>query len=359
MFINNGLTRPGSPIPFYMAKVKGSRMTFYTGRTLLFVMTFVFLSCLNERTAHVKETMTSTESPHVSNNSAIAVIYLSADGGSTWRPYANGIPTDATVIAFHVNDKSIYAIADNNKIYSTKEGLSNWLETATDLPDNIDINDITSIGDIFMIGTTTDGVFVSKNCSNWQKPSSFVFNTPIRCLIAIHNTLLAGTDTGIYKSTDYGMTWNQVYKGGQVNGFTELNNKIYAALVNGAAITLDTGSNWRYIYQPRTLHDISNDGESIYAMTLGAGLLKSKNDGLTWENINHGLGTYNLYTFELKQINDRVFAAQWYGIYLSNDGGKNWAIIKNGLPDSTAFTTLETFGTNLIAGIGLRTKSEK
>jgi hypothetical protein len=31
---------------------------------------------------------------------------------------------------------------------------------------------------------------------------------------------------------------------------------------------------------------------------------------------------------------------------------KNWAIIKNGLPDSTAFTTLETFGTNLIAGIG-------
>ncbi len=156
---------------------------------------------------------------------------------------------------------------------------------------------------------------------------------------------------------DNGNTWRQVYRGVQVNGFTELNYNIYAGVMNGAIMTNDEGLNWRYIYQPHTLHDISNDGESVYAMTLGDGLLKSKNDGMTWENVNNGLGTSNLYTFEVKNINKGLFAAQWNGIYYSNNGGKSWQLIKRGLPDSTAFTTLETTGFGLIAGIGLRKRT--
>jgi hypothetical protein len=91
-------------------------------------------------------------------------------------------------------------------------------------------------------------------------------------------------------------------------------------------------------------------------MTLGAGLKKSNNDGLTWESVNAGMGTLNLYTFEIKHFNNKLFAAQWYGIYESGDWGRNWGLIKNGLPDSTAFTTLETTMNGLIAGIGLRKK---
>ena len=73
-------------------------------------------------------------------------------------------------------------------------------------------------------------------------------------------------------------------------------------------------------------------------------------DLLTWANIQHGLGAVNLYTFELKKFHHRIFAAQWYGIYVSDDEGKNWSMIKNGLPDTTAFTTLEITANGLIAG---------
>ena len=137
---------------------------------------------------------------------------------------------------------------------------------------------------------------------------------------------------------------------------TEVNNKIFAALMNGVIMTNDDGANWKYVYKPHTLHDISTDGKRIFAMTLGDGLKSSSNDGLTWERINNGLGTLNLYTFELKRFDNKIFAAQWYGIYTSQDLGNSWTIVKDGLPDSTAFTTLEVTKNGLIAGIGLRKK---
>lgn len=118
----------------------------------------------------------------------------------------------------------------------------------------------------------------------------------------------------------------------------------------------DNGKNWVYIYKPNTLHDISNDGNFVYAMTLGRVLLKTSNDGVTWENANNVLGTSNLYTFEVKNIGKDLFAAQWYGIYYLGNGGSYWSKINtglNGLPDSTAFTTLEITRFGILAGSGL------
>lgn len=91
-------------------------------------------------------------------------------------------------------------------------------------------------------------------------------------------------------------------------------------------------------------------------MTLGEELLKSKNDGLAWENVNDGFGEPRWYTFEVKNIDQQLFAAQWHGIYSKDKNGNHWQIIKNGLPDSTAFSTLEITPFGLLAGIGLRKK---
>ena len=79
-------------------------------------------------------------------------------------------------------------------------------------------------------------------------------------------------------------------KGTQVNGFTTLGNELYAALSNGAVKSLDDGRTWVYVYDDQTLHDISSDDESVYAMTLGAGLLRSLDQGNSWEGLNGGLG---------------------------------------------------------------------
>ena len=291
-----------------------------------------------------------------SAQSLLSVIYHSVDGGKTWSAFDDGIPQHATVSSFLVVDGETFASTDYDGIYAIRNNEMKWKRIDEDLPEHVDINAISFIGNSFVIGTLGHGIMIStNNGQNWSYPSVQI-NSPVRCLYAKGNILFAGADNGIYKSVNKGNTWEHLIKGVQVNGFTELNNKIYAAVVNGAIITNDNGANWKYIYKPHTLHDISSDGERIYAMTLGDGLKKSHDDGLTWENVNNGLGTKNLYTFELKRFNDKIFAAQWHGVYTSDDWGKSWSLIKNGLPGSTAFTTLETTQNGLIAGIGLRKK---
>lgn len=293
-------------------------------------------------------------------NAPPSIIYHSTDGGKTWVPFDMGIPKEATVSSFLVTGNKIFASTDYHGIFSIREGEPQWQRIDQDLPEGVEINAIASIGNSLIIGTLNDGILISTNSGkNWIYPSMRLKNVAFRCLLTKGGLLLAGADDGIYRSSDRGYTWKQVYKGVQVNGFTELDDQIYAALMNGAIATADNGTTWKYIYKPHTLHDISNDGENLYAMTLGDGLLKSGSHGGGWKGINYGLGTFNLYTFELKKFDNRIFAAQWYGIYVSDNGGKNWSIIKNGLPDSTAFTTLEITGDGLIAGAVISLQRKK
>ena len=244
--------------------------------------------------------------------------------------------------AFLVTDENILASTDTNGIYSVKDGQSEWQRIDENLPPDIDINTISIIRNILIIGTFRHGILISKDYGkSWIYPVNNIIS-PVRCMYAKENILFAGADDGIYKSADTGNQWDHIRKGVQVNGFTELNNDIYAALMNGAVKTSDNGQNWEYVYKPHTLHDISSDGQSIYAMTLGAGLRKSDNAGMTWRDAKFGMGTTNLYTFEVKKYSTRLYAAQWYGIYTSDNQGLSWRLIKDGLPDSTAFSTLET-----------------
>jgi len=290
-------------------------------------------------------------------NSTTSIIYRSTDNGNSWNSYANGIPLEATVSSFVYFNNSVYATTDVHGIYAIKEGEDRWTRMDVDLPEKVDVNAIISANGTLFIGTFRHGIFFSTDGGhNWRQSLDKLAHTPIRSLLFYKDMLLVGTDNGIYITSDNGNTWRQTFKNIQTNGFATQGDKIYAALMNGAVMSDDAGANWKYIYQPLTLHDISSDDEFVYAMTLGDGLLKSNNDGVLWRNINGGFGPTRFYTFEVKRVEEKLIAGQWFGIYSSKDGGTSWKVIKNGLPDSTAFCTLEVTPLGILAGIGLRKK---
>lgn len=287
-------------------------------------------------------------------NDNLSIIYLSADAGKTWRPFADGLPADATVSSFLSTEKKVIATTEFHGVY-VYEGGTSWRPIHTGLPADIRIKAIEVINSVWVIGTSNYGIFTSADEGKiWIQSTSSFKSNPARCLLAVEDLLLLGSDKGIFQSTDEGKTWQHVFGMNQITGFSRLNDKVYAGVMNGALMTPDKGKTWKYIYQPRTLHDISNDGKYIYAMTLGEGLLQSDDDGATWRNANTGLGTSNLYTFEVKNLGSDLFAGQWTGIFHSNNEGRSWQLLQGGLPDSTAFTTLEITDYGIMAGIGLR-----
>lgn len=316
------------------------------------------LGCTNPKEV-VSPPITVSESqraaiPQKDASSERAVIYISKDIGRTWQPFAQGLPADATVSCFLESGHEIFATTEFHGVYRTNGG-GQWQAINNGLPQKVHIKAIVAMGKILVLGTSGNGIFISENDGNyWQYASGVLDKIPVRCLAAFAGTLFAGTDAGIYSSKDKGKTWKHVYENIQINGFTALGNKLYAGVVNGAIMSEDNGATWRRIFQPNTLHDISNDGHYIYAMTLRGGLLRSADDGAHWENANEGLGTLNLYTFEVKNIGADLFAGQWIGIYHSVNAGDSWELLTGGLPDSTAFSTLEVTDAGILAGVGLR-----
>jgi photosystem II stability/assembly factor-like uncharacterized protein len=281
-----------------------------------------------------------------------AVLYRSSDQGKTWASFASGIPQEATISSITSTSNSIFVSTKHHGVFISENGINQWQQVHTGLPEGVEVNALAVQGQLLVAGTFKHGIYISPDLGrNWLSAKTDLASLPIRSLFFAKDRLYAATDRGVYASMDEGETWSHQVGTSQVNGFTFLNDKIYAGGVGGAMMSVD-GNTWKYIYDRYTLHDISNDNVSVYAMTMGEGLLKTRNDGLEWENVNNGLG--KLYTFDVIAMDMDLLAGQWHGIYLSSDGGGSWSLIKNGLPDSTAFPTLEVTAFGILAGMGLR-----
>lgn len=284
-----------------------------------------------------------------------AVLYRSIDGGASWSAFATGIPADATASGIKQEGRKLYVSTDDDGVFVRANGQNSWRRLNPEGLRGLDINCIEVEGDQLVIGTLRHGVLVSADAGlTWTPSKTTMDQSPVRAFIKVQEKLYAGTDAGIFESADMGITWSHAFGTMQVLGFTFLDHKLYAATQYGALVCKGDASRWESIYEGDALHDIGNDGKYVYAMTIGQQLLKTQNDGALWENAQRGITQpANFYTNELKHTGSTVFSAQWIGIYRSVNHGMSWEKL-SGLPDSTAFSTLEITDYGIIAGISIR-----
>ncbi|MEM7550088.1 MAG: hypothetical protein AAF363_10450 [Bacteroidota bacterium] len=319
---------------------------------ILIVSTFSLLGCGQNK---VKKSESVLLSQSIANDKKTpSVLYRSIDSGIIWKSFSNGIPYDATVSGIEQFDDKIYITTDFHGVFVSQGGENNWNPINNGLPKNIDVNCISVSDGKIAIGSLRQGVYISNDGSNWKVASNNISNTAVRAFFKTDEKLIAGTDDGFYISDDFGNSWLHLFGDMQILGFTSLDNKLFAAAHNGALISYDMGITWDYIYESDALHDISNDGQYVYAMTIGQQLLRTKDDGVTWENAQSNIDyPVNFYTNELRADGTNIYSAQWIGVYHSVNGGNNWRLIPD-LPDSTAFSTLEITDYGILAGISIR-----
>ena len=192
---------------------------------------------------------------------------------------------------------------------------------------------------------------------------SAVKGSPIaRAFKIIGNNIIAEAGySGIYLSTDNGLTWAQINNGiakTEVIDLASKGNNIFASTYNGGFRSTNNGLSWAQLpfgSLPGYITDISFSGKKIYAITQRDGLYLSTNDGIDWSNI--GLSGKGISSLTVKE--NTIIAGAWVGVYLSTDNGINWTYVTNGWPHdpydpSYQITRLALYKDNLLPALMVR-----
>ena len=143
-----------------------------------------------------------------------------------------------------------------------------------------------------------------------------------------------GTEGGILKSTDKGMTWHKLNSfSNKVNSIISHNNYlIVAANDNHIYRSSDEGLTWKVdtsIYIP--IKKLVSDGKNLYASSNSVsnnlkdsiGIYISDDNGKSWKKRNNGI--YRLSIDDIYLFNEKLFAITDFSeLYYSSDKSQNW-----------------------------------
>lgn len=296
-------------------------------------------------------------------------VYRSVDSGETWEQAtfvsSDGKRTqtisevDVIAMAFHPNDSNIiYLGTQNNGLYITLTGGETWIQSKVDSG---------YIGSIAVDPVDPNNVYLGKNSSilksvdqgaTWETVYTDVKGGNITTLAVDgfeHSRVYAGTSAGnIYKSTDYGINWDiRMQKGVGIKRFLIADHDtrilyaltteqtLYQSVVGGEPVpgeTADTiNSGWTQLLEDDNgVQDIAmdpNNSSTLYIAT-HRGLMKSVDDGHTWNDVVTLLGSNNDQNDAIRNIwaapgkpNELYFTVN-NDIHKSVDGGVTWKVIE-------------------------------
>jgi hypothetical protein len=169
---------------------------------------------------------------------------------------------------------------------------------------------------------------------------------------------LGGT-TGLYRSDDYCITWDEVIVGHNVEGFTDveqMGGTLFAGSISvmswnypgGLFRSIDQGVTWTRISDTSYFYgvfgiEILNEDEVLYLGTKinspnpNVGLFKSMDQGYTWSTLLEP--SYGYTSLLVDQANG-IFVGGQQKLLYSSDEGMTWVDRYEGLPEYSDIETL-------------------
>ena len=240
-------------------------------------------------------------------------------------------------------------------IYVTTNGGLNWTNLDTDLG----VRAIRAIlfdsvtGANLFVGTSA-GVFARTNETNWTVRNTKLGNRSVRVLADDSASILyAGTDGGVYKSTNAGVNWTKMNKGlktTKVRSFAidpDTASTLYVGTTKGIYKSMDAGTNWviltNGIGRPQ-INSILIDTTStslLYAGTTN-GLFRSADAGASWSLSQSNLSTRDVSALVFAPGSSDMLFAGTRGTNFA--GGTNDAFLVKFSPDGQTLQYALTFG---------------
>jgi photosystem II stability/assembly factor-like uncharacterized protein len=193
-------------------------------------------------------------------------------------------------------------------------------------------------------------VFPSFSHAQWMQTNGPT-DKKIHALATIGTNFFAGTDSGVFYTSDKGLSWAQAgLKNDEVMSLAVIDTDLFAATDSGVMTTTNNGTSWT------KLQGVDGDllwanGTNLFAPGYN-GVYRSTDRGANWTFFNNGLSNY--YINDFATIGTNIFAATQNGVCRSTDSGESWVPMNQIVPMDTFLyvSVLAAQGTNLFAGTG-------
>ncbi len=293
--------------------------------------------------------------PNVVNN-----VYRSPDRGVTWEPLLDGDPFGAPVkrLFQHPDVPAVLVAATGNGVWVSVDGGDSWRSES----DGIGYPQIGSMvmgGEKVYVGTLGGGVYAgtfrTDRSIDWSPttgPRPFVNNVQVVLDPADPSVIYATAyPGGVFKSTDGGESWGECnfalpsfsVADPQLQGYYSLamdpgnSSRLFLGVYgHGVYTSRDAGGTWFPLYAvseaPHEMRDLGvrrvvvdpGDGTRIFVAS-ESGIWWSDDGGDTWGAMNEGLDTLDVWSLKVTDGGTVFAGTNGYGLYLWDDDNQTWS----------------------------------
>jgi len=250
---------------------------------------------------------------------ALFFIFFSYEHGysdEVWKDVTQNLDKDLYSIAVSPGKENIIYIGSDKSIFKTLNGGKDWHYLYTVKGEQQKVNFILfdPIDANIVYFATSNGLFKSSGSIETIE-KIFRGNSEtqkvIRCVIKIADTLYIGTQNGIFRSLDSGLTWTRLPGIPQdsavsyINSHPALPNLIYAASDSGVYKSSDKGETWERIFITQKKEETAGDEEESSEEKEASQIIPL--------------------SLLVNRHNPRiVYLGTTRGLFISQDSGRNW-----------------------------------
>jgi len=286
-------------------------------------------------------------------------VFVSADGGKTWREANSGLG-NLTINALAAAGGNVFA-ATNAGIYRSADGGQSWTLAG---PGVLAMRSLLATGAGLFAGTPGGRVFRSTdNGASWVERGTVPTGPIIYALVALRENLFAGTFRGVFRSADQGQSWTASGAGLSNNGAPN----VFSLAVSGATLYAgtnsafeggvslpqvhssgDNGQSWtavgnriripltRNVVGVPIVNALSFDGTNIYAATSFGAVIYNGQEWTEWAG-NRGVSLNAVVNTLLRgPTMTTTLLGTGAGIYALAGDGQSWAAGNTGLTAASA-----------------------